>query len=104
MRWRFDMTDTLNIRLKSKGGSLSLSTTATLLQAQLHGDIKVLALEWIKRLAMGLNPSSVEDSRVEFVLQSTLDYIDALEGVLERLQADPDTSDELLEEIEKVLL
>lgn len=81
-----------------------MSTDSALLQAQLRGDIKVLALDWAKHLAMGLNPSSVEDSRVEFVLQSTLDYIDALEGVLERLQADPDTPDELLEEIEGVLL
>ena len=98
------MSDILNIRLKSNGGSLSLSTDSALFQAKLRGDIKVLALDWLNHFATGLNPTVLEDSMVEFVLQSTLDYIDALEGVLERLQADPDTPDELLAEIEGVLL
>jgi hypothetical protein len=104
MKTLHKQNDILNIRLKSKGGSLSLSTGSALLQAQLRGDIKVLALDLLKHLATGLNPTVLDDSRVEFVLQSTLDYIEALEGVLDGLQADPDTPDELLAEIEGVLL
>ena len=52
---------------------------------------------------MVLKPEAIEESMPEFIRQSTLDYIDALEGILERLQSDTDTSDDLLEEIEKVL-
>ena len=97
------MKDTLNIRLKFKGHSITAIPGDESDQAQLRADIKDLGQEWITHLAMGLRDGSVEEANVEFVLQSTLDYIDSLEGVLERLQADTDTPDALLAEIEKVL-
>lgn len=40
---------------------------------------------------------------LEILSQDTLQYIEELEGILEGLQADPNTSDELLEKIEHVL-
>lgn len=97
------MTDTLNIRMKSKGSTLTAIPGDEHDQTQLHIDIKSLGKEWLERLHMGLNLIIIDNSNVEFILQSTLDYIDALEGVLEGLQADPDTPDELLGQIEKVL-
>lgn len=97
------MNDTLNIRLNRKGGSLTLTAGSEVHQAQMQADIKALGQEWFKHIDMGVNADVTEGEGVEFILQSTLDYIEALEGVLEGLQADPETPDELLEEIEKVL-
>ena len=69
----------------------------------MRDDVRALAKEWIEHVGVELKAEAITDSEQEFVLQSTLNYIKALEGVLEGLQADPDTSDELLEEIERVL-
>lgn len=97
------MTDTLNIRLNRKGGSLTLTAGSEVHQTQMQADIKALGQEWFKHIDMGVNAEVTEGEGVEFILQSTLDYIDALEGVLERLQGARDTSDELRQEIEKLL-
>lgn len=97
------MTDTLNIRLNRKGGSLTLTAGSEVHQTQMRADIKALGQEWFKHIDMGINANVIEGEGVEFILQSTLDYINALEGVLERLEADPETPDELLKEIERVL-
>lgn len=67
----------------------------------MRNDVRGLAKEWAQHL--GLKPESIEKNEVEFILKSTLDYIEQLEGVLEGLQANPNTPDDLLEEIERVL-
>ena len=95
------MNDPINLRIKSKGCYLTAIPDKETISKTMRIDVRDLALEWAKQL--GLKPESIERNECEFILQSTLDYIEALEGVLEGLQADPDTPDYLLEEIEKVL-
>ena len=95
------MKDTINLRIKGKGCSLTAMPDAEIYSVPMRKDVRDLAEQWLK--PMGLKPESIAKSEVEFILKSTLDYIEQLEGVLEGLQANPDTPDDLLEEIERVL-
>lgn len=96
--------DSMNLRLKfSDKSSITAIPDPQTHGAAMAGDVKIIALEWLKHLNMPINQKSLDEARFEFLLQSTLDYIKALEGVLEGLQSDPETPDALLEEIEKVL-
>jgi hypothetical protein len=97
------MTDTINLRLKSKGCSITATPDPEAHGITMRDDVRSLAKEWLQQLQLGLKPESVEASDCEFILQSTLDYIEALEGVLEHLLADTDTTDEVLTMIEGVL-
>jgi hypothetical protein len=96
--------DSMNLRLKFNDKSaITAIPDPQIYGAAMASDVKILALEWLKHLNMGIKQKALDEARYEFILQSTLDYIKALEGVLEGLQSDPDTPDALLEEIEKVL-
>jgi len=95
------MSDTIHLRIKSKGYSLTVMPNVESDAKSMGDDVRILAKAWAEHF--GLKPVSVEKSEVEFILKSTLDYIEQLEGVLEGLQANPDTPDDLLEEIERVL-
>jgi hypothetical protein len=67
---------------------------------QMAEDVSQLACVWLKKLDM---PLKIEDASFEFVTGETLDYIEALENLLEELQGDGSTPDHVLERIEKVL-
>lgn len=95
------MKDTINLRIKGKGCSLTAMPDVETYAATMRKDVRELAKEWVTHL--GLKQEAIAKSEVEFILKSTLDYIEQLEGVLEGLQANPDTPDDLLEEIERVL-
>jgi len=94
------MNDHINLRIKSKKYYMTAIPDRETTSKTMRIDVRDLALEWAKQL--GIKPESIERNECEFILQSTLDYIEALESVLEGLQADPDTPDYLLEEIERV--
>jgi hypothetical protein len=95
------MKDTINLRIKGKGCYLTAMPDKGIYATTMRQDVRVLAMRWVP--ALGLKQESMGKNEVEFILQSTLDYIEQLEGVLEGLQANPDTPDDLLEEIERVL-
>lgn len=95
------MKDAIHLRIKSKGCSITAMPDAETYAKTIRNDVRGLAKEWAQHL--GLKPESIEKNEVEFILKSTLDYIEQLEGVLEGLQANPNTPDDLLEEIERVL-
>lgn len=97
------MKDTINLRVKLDGMALTLIPDPATHGDTMQSDVRSIALEWMKHLDINLKPDALAEARYEFVMQSTLTYIAKLEGVLERLQSDPDTSDALLEEIEGVL-
>ena len=97
-------TDRMNMRMTwDDGCTITAHPDAEVLELPMRDDVKKLGIEWLERLSMQLRPVAINEARYEFLLQSTLDYITALEGVLEGLQADPETPDEVLEEIERVL-
>ena len=96
-------TDSMNLRMKFEKFSITAIPDPKTYGSSMADDVKILALEWLKNQNFPVSQNSLKDARFEFVLQSTMDYIKALEGVLEGLQADPETSDALLEEIEGVL-
>lgn len=87
-----------NVRL-SVCSRLAASTTDN----QLRDDVRALAVKWMDKFNIDPKRELVEQAFFEFVSQDTLDYINALESVLEGLEADPDTPDEILEQIEKVM-
>ena len=95
------MKDYINLRIKAKGCSLTAMPDRETYAKSMRNDVRMLAREWV--IPLGLKQESIDSSECEFVLQSTLDYIDALEGVLHGLQASEDTPDDVLEEIERVL-
>ena len=97
------MNDSINLRIKSKGCSITATPDPEFHGKTMRNDVRVLAKVWLNHLQIPLKPEAVNASECEFILQSTLDYIEALENLLEHMQADPDTSDELLEKIEGVL-
>ena len=70
---------------------------------QLTRDVNNLANLWMAKLEVGLKTEAAQEATFEVLHKSTLEYIDALEGVLEWLQGAPDTPDEVLERIERVL-
>ena len=96
-------TDSMNLRMKFEKFSITAVPDPKTYGSSMDDDVKILALEWLKNQNFPVSQNSLKNARFEFVLQSTMHYIKALEGVLEGLQADTETSDALLEEIEGVL-
>jgi len=95
------MSNALSLRIKSRNCVLTASPNTESVIKSLRGDLTLLGRRWVRNL--GLNTEMLSLVEYEFVLQSTLDYIEALESILQRLQSDPSTSKELLGEIEQVL-
>lgn len=96
------MTISLRILLPECGISASASEGSPHAE-QLQRDVRNLANLWMAKFQINPNPNGFDGAAFEFITQGTLDYIDALEGVLEWMQADAKTPDAVLERIEKVL-
>lgn len=95
---------THSLRINFKGSGLTVTPDPTTKEGkQLSRDMRHLAELWMNKLEVNLKPEAIEEAAFEVLHQGTLDYIDALEGVLEWLQAQDDTPDDVLERIEKVL-
>jgi hypothetical protein len=88
------------LRIIKKGSTITAFPDATVHAPVMAQDVMNLAWKWLDTLEM---PVRREGARFEFVTDETLAYIEALEGLLENLQADPDTPDEVLEQIERIL-
>jgi hypothetical protein len=88
------------LRIIKKGSTITAFPDSTVHAPVMAQDVMQMAWEWLEILKM---PVNLDGARFEFVTAETLDYIEALEGILEDLQADPDTPDEVLEQIEKAL-
>jgi len=95
------MKDTINLRIKGKAGSLTATPDGKTYAAIMQKEVRALAKGWA--YALGIPDKAFEKTHVEFILKSTLDYIERLEGFLESMQANPDTPDDVLKEIERVL-
>jgi len=73
-------------------------------QKDLQDKIKLLAKDFLLSLdAPMLVPKQWNEAQIEILTEGTVQFIDSMVSILEELQGDPDTSDDILERIDAIL-